>query len=158
MSMRSGQNLRIELRMNNCLPYQLQLTTLQTNMQNNLVFFPRPPVPSAPYLQMLATPLFNVLWSGTTRVGRYQKKHSSKHTHPDHWISFIKFLHLLRSIASSLFSLRAWQTVLCHNLSPGPLWSSSWSWTLYFVLHAFLHQTIVFFSQHMNIPTQPVLL
>jgi len=48
---------------------------------------------------------FNGLWSGTTRVGRYQKKHSPTHTHPDHQTSFINFLHLLRSIASSLFSL-----------------------------------------------------
>ena len=53
---------------------------------------------------------FNGLWSGTTRVGRYQKKHSPTHTHPDHRTSFINFLHLLRSIASSLFSLCAWHT------------------------------------------------
>ena len=39
-------------------------------------------------------------------------------------------------------------TVLFHNLSPGPLWSTSWSGTLYFILHAFLHP-IIFFSQHM---------
>ena len=32
-------------------------------------------------------------------------------------------------------------TVLFHNLSPGPLWSSSWSGALYFTLHAFLHQS-----------------
>jgi len=38
MSKRSGQNLRIELRKNNYSPYQLQLTTLQTNAQNNLGF------------------------------------------------------------------------------------------------------------------------
>jgi len=44
---------------------------------------------------------------GTTRVGRYQKKHSPTHTHPDHRASFITFLHLQRSMASSLFSLRA---------------------------------------------------
>ena len=37
---------------------------------------------------------FNGLWSGTTRVGRYQKKHSPTHTHPDHRTSFIIFLHL----------------------------------------------------------------
>ena len=29
------------------------------------------------------TQLFNSLWSVTTRVGRYQKKHSPTHTHPD---------------------------------------------------------------------------
>ena len=36
---------------------------------------------------------FNGLCSGTTRVGRYQKKHSPTHTHPDHRASFITFLH-----------------------------------------------------------------
>jgi len=50
---------------------------------------------------------FNGRWSRTTRIGRYQKKHSPTHTHPDHQTSFINFLHLLRSIASSVFSLRA---------------------------------------------------
>jgi len=53
---------------------------------------------------------FNDLLSGTTRVGWYQKKHSPTHTHPDHRTSFIFFLHLQRSMASSLFSLRAWQS------------------------------------------------
>ena len=55
------------------------------------------------------TQLFNGHRSGTTRVGRYQKKHSPTHTHPHHRTSFISFLHLLRSIASSVFSLHAWQ-------------------------------------------------
>jgi len=50
---------------------------------------------------------FNGLWYGTIRVGQYQKKHSPNHTHPDHQTSFIIFLHLQRSMASSLFSLRA---------------------------------------------------
>ena len=49
-------------------------------------------------------------------------------------------------------------TVLSYNLSPGPLWSSSWSWTLNFILHTFLHPIIIFVSQHMPVPTQPVLL
>jgi len=48
--------------------------------------------------------------SGTTRVGRYQKKHSPTHTHPVRQTSFINFLHLLRSIASSLFNLRTLQS------------------------------------------------
>ena len=47
---------------------------------------------------------------GTTRVSRYQKKHSSTHTHPDNRTSFIIFLHLQPSMASNLFSLRAWQS------------------------------------------------
>jgi len=45
---------------------------------------------------------FNGLFSRTTLVSRYQKKHSPTHTRPDHQTSFINFLHLLRSIASSL--------------------------------------------------------
>ena len=49
-------------------------------------------------------------------------------------------------------------TVLSYNLCPGPLRSSSWSWTLNFMLHTFLHPITIFFSQHMPIPTQPVLL
>ena len=40
-------------------------------------------------------------FSWTTRMSRYQKKHSPTHTYPDHQPSFISFLHLLRSIASS---------------------------------------------------------
>ena len=59
---------------------------------------------------------FNSLWSGTTRMGQYQKKHSPTHTHPDHRTSFINFLHLLRSIASSVFSLHAWQSFLTTSL------------------------------------------
>jgi len=50
---------------------------------------------------------FNGLLSWTTQVGQYQKKHSPTPTHPDHQTSFINFLHLLWSIASSLFSLHA---------------------------------------------------
>ena len=37
---------------------------------------------------------FNGLWSGTTWVGRYQKKHLPTHIHNDHRTSFIIFLHL----------------------------------------------------------------
>ena len=41
-------------------------------------------------------------WAGT-------RKHSPTH-HPDHHPIFINFLHLPRSVASSLFKLRAWQS------------------------------------------------
>jgi len=50
---------------------------------------------------------FNGCLSGPTRIGRYQKKHSPAHTHPGQRTSFITFLHLQQSTASSLFSLRA---------------------------------------------------
>ena len=48
-------------------------------------------------------------------------------------------------------------TVFLHNLSPSPLWSTSWSATLHFILHTFLHPNIVLLSQHMSIQSQPVL-
>ena len=52
----------------------------------------------------------------TPRVGRYQKKHSPTRTHPDHRTHFINFLHLLRSIASWVLSLRARQSSLTTSL------------------------------------------
>jgi len=54
------------------------------------------------------TPFYGPL-SATTRVSRYQKKHSPTH-HPDHHPIFISFFQLLRSTASSLFKWRAWQS------------------------------------------------
>jgi len=48
-------------------------------------------------------------------VSRHQKTHSPTHTCPDHQPSFISFLCLLRSIASSLFNLRAWQCITFHR-------------------------------------------
>jgi len=88
---------------------------------------------------------FNNQWSATTRVGRYQKKHSPTHTHPGLRTSFINFLHLptIHGILCVQFTFLA---VLFDNLSPGPLWSPFWSWTLYFILHAFLHLVIIFCS------------
>jgi len=52
------------------------------------------------------------LWilSGTTQVSQYQKKHSPTPTYCGHQWSLIWFLHLLQSMASSLFNLRAWQS------------------------------------------------
>ena len=51
---------------------------------------------------------FSGLWSGTTRVGRYQKKHSPTHTHPDHRTSFLNFLHLqINSILLVQFTCQA---------------------------------------------------
>jgi len=49
-------------------------------------------------------------------VGQSQKKHSRTHTHPDRQTSFINFCHLLRSIASSLFNLCAWQSFFIASL------------------------------------------
>ena len=96
--------------------------------------------------------------SGTTRVSRYQKKHSPTH-HPDHHPIFISLFHLPRSTASSLFKLRAWQsfcTTSFHVLFGLPLGlEPSTSYSIHFL---FLHPISVFFSQHKPIPSQPVLL
>jgi len=40
----------------------------------------------------------------------YQKKHSPTHTYRGHQSSLICFIHLLRSLASFLFNLHAWQS------------------------------------------------
>jgi len=72
--------------------------------------------------QQQQRPFYSPL-SGTTRVSRYQKKHSPTH-HPDHHPIFINFFHLPWSIASSLFKLRAWQsfcTTSFHVLFGRPL-------------------------------------
>jgi len=45
--------------------------------------------------------------SRTTQASRYQKKYSPTHTYRGHQSSLICFLHLLRSMASSLFYLCA---------------------------------------------------
>jgi len=56
--------------------------------------------------------------SRTTRVSWYQKKHSpTHHPDPDHHPIFISFLHLPRSIASSLSKLRAWQSFCTASMS-----------------------------------------
>jgi len=100
-----------------------------------------------------------ILWlsglSGTTWVSQYQKKHSPTYICCGHQSSLICFLHLLRSMASSLFNLCAWQSF---PQSLSFLWSTSWPGTLHFILHTFLHPITVFFLRHMPIPFQTVLL
>jgi len=92
--------------------------------------------------------------SGTARVSRYQNKHSPTH-HPDQHPVFIRYFHLLRSIASSLFKLRAWQSFRTTSVQvlfglPLGLELSTFC--------TFLHPISVFFSQYTPIPSQPVLL
>jgi len=64
-------------------------------------------------------------------------------------------IYVLRSIASSLSNLHAWQTFYTTSLRvlfglPLGLAPS----TLYSIVHTFFHPIIVFFSQHMPIPTE----
>ena len=99
---------------------------------------------------------FTALWnlSGTTRVSRYQKKHS-----PTTLIVVINHPYLLSPSTTTHGILRIQSrcsTVFFHNLSPSFLSSTSWPGTLHFILHTFPHPIIVFFSQDMPIPSQPV--
>jgi len=80
---------------------------------------------------------FNGPFSGTTRVGQYQKKHSPTHTRPDRRTSFINFLHLLQSTASFLFDLSAWQSF--STTSPQPVSRFS------LVSHKSLWKLLIFF-------------
>jgi len=106
---------------------------------------------------ILPLPFYGPLF-GTTQVSPYQKEHSPTHTYPNHQSSFICFLHLMQSAASSLFNNYVTEQSLLYNLCPCFLWSTSWSGTVDFILYTFLHPIIVFFLQHMLIPSQPVLL
>ena len=97
--------------------------------------------------QSFYDPLF-----GTTRVSWYQKKHSPTH-HPDHYQLFPS-----TTSYSILLVQITCLAIFLHNLFPCPLWSISWSGALHLIFHTFFHPISVFFSQHMPIPSQPVLL
>ena len=100
--------------------------------------------------QNTVTHIYNYLTalSRTTQVGRYQKRHSPTHTQPDHRTSFINFLHLLWSTASSLFNLRAWQSFsttspqVLFGLPLGLVPSASYS------IHFFTQSLSSFFATH----------
>jgi len=55
------------------------------------------------------------------------------------------------------YSIYVLESLFAQPLS-SPLWFTSWSSTVHFILHTFLHPIIVFLSQYMPIPSQPVLL
>ena len=75
------------------------------------------------------------------------------------WSSIVPYLlHLSNTICGILPVQSTCLKVFFHNLCPSFLWSTSWPGTLHFILHTFLHPIIVFFLQHMPIPSQPVLL
>jgi len=97
---------------------------------------------------LLLLQLFYGSLSTTTRVSRYQKKHSPTYTYPDHQSSFVSFLHLLQSIASShsvymLDSRFAQPFKIFIGLPLGLAPSTSYS------IHFFTQS--LFFSQHVPI-------
>ena len=90
--------------------------------------------------------------------GRPIPEETFTHSHPSWSLNILYRLPPFTTVHNILFVQFMYLTVLFDNLCPGPLWSSSWSWTLNFILHALLHPIIIFFSQHMPIPSQLVLL
>ena len=82
--------------------------------------------------------------SGTTRVSRYQKKHSP--THPPSCSSSNLYQLLPSTTIHSILLVQIMcLAIFLHNLSPCPLWSTSWSGALHLKLHTFLHLISVFF-------------
>ena len=80
-------------------------------------------------------------------------------THPPSWSSSNLYQLLPSSTIHSILLVQiTCLAIFLHNLFPCPLWSTSWSGALHLIFHTFLHPVSVFFSQHMPMPSQPVLL
>jgi len=73
-------------------------------------------------------------------------------THPPFWsLSNFHQLVLSTTIHSILPVEITCLAIFLHNLSPHPLWSTSWFEALHLIFHIFLHPGSVFFSQHRRI-------
>ena len=80
-------------------------------------------------------------------------------THPPSWSSSNLYQLLPSTTIHSILLVQiTCLAIFLHNLSPRPLWSTCWSGALHLIFHTFLNPIIVFFFQHMPIPSQPVLL
>jgi len=85
--------------------------------------------------KLLLLPIYGPL-SGTTRVSRYQKKHSPTHTYPDHQSSSVCFLPLIK--------IHGNPCSIYMPDSPSLLWSTSWSGTLHFIVHTSPNHCVLF--------------
>ena len=90
-------------------------------------------------------------WTAFVRdnPGRPVPEETLTHSHPTWSSDIVYHLPPFTTIHGILFVHFMCLTILSHNLSPGPLWSSSWSLTLNFILHTFFHPIIIIFLQHM---------
>jgi len=68
-------------------------------------------------------------------LGKLVPEETFTHSHSSWSWDIIYQLPPSTTIHSILFVQFMCLTVLFYNIFPGPLWSSSWSWTLYFILH-----------------------
>ena len=93
-------------------------------------------------------------------TGELVPKKPINHSHLSWSLTTIIILYLLHPF-TTIHSILPVQfmclTVFLHNLCSSLLWFASWSGTIHFILYTFLHPIIIFFSQHMSIPIQPVL-
>ena len=92
----------------------------------------------------------NVQWSFVRDYqGEPVPEETFTYSHPS-WLSNVLYqLPPSTVIHSILFVQFTCLTVLFHKLSPGPVRSTFWSGTLYFILHTFLHPIIIFLQQYM---------
>jgi len=80
-------------------------------------------------------------------------------THPPSWASSNLYQLLPSTTIHTILLVQiTCLAIFLHNLFPCPLWPNSWSGGLHLIFHTFLHPISVFFTQHMPIPSQPVLL
>ena len=108
-------SLHVTCRLTACTPGSAPGPTLGNEYGKTLPFYPGRPVPEETFTNSHPSSSSDILY------------HLPPFT-TIHGILFVQFTSL---------------TVLLDNLSPGPLWSSSWPWTLNFILHAFLHPIII---------------
>ena len=111
-----------------------------------------------------------MLYNTHTHARTHARTHAHTHTHTTVKRPFVRDYPIItHSLSTSsiyndpwhpLCSVYELDSLLGQPLSRSSLvlFLSSWPWTLNFILHAFLHPVIIIFSQHMPIPTQPVLL
>jgi len=77
--------------------------------------------------------------------------------HPPPWSSSNLYQLFPSTVIRSILPVQI-TCLAMHNFCPRPFWSTCRSGALHLVFHTFLHPISVFFSQHMPIPSQPVLL
>jgi len=80
-------------------------------------------------------------------------------THPPSWSSSNLYQLLPSTMIHSILSIQiTCLAIILLNFFPCPFRSTSWSGAFHLIFHTFLHLISVSFSQHMPIPSQPVLL
>jgi len=101
-------------------------------------------------------PFYGSLDSVRDNPGELLLEQAFTHSHLS-WSSIVPYLLHPSNTIHGIHPVQSMHlTVFFCNLSPSFRWSTSWPGTLHFILHTFLHPIIVFFSQHMPIPSQPV--